>query len=597
MNNKKLSKENIYSIIRAIISAIVLLLFLLVNVFLIIIASTYLSIDFRIYALQLLQLQALVFLIFFVFRRNIYWPILLGLPLLFLFFVIEFYYLETLTLINYTFLVRNIGDFFNIANQEPGLLAVILSFLIVMILAQIVAIKGISRIVNRKIYIIVPVSVFLIITPFFLAERQNNHLFYFAKDIFFRDKVIEDYQKNYQGSIQRSIENKKLFVAKPIPGVRHLENIIFLQLESVNQKLVSERVTPNLLKLARTGFYFNNFYANSTQTIFAQENILCGLLNSFSLNLVQTGQDKDTLCLPYVFESLGYQSVFAKTYDLGFTQTGEFMNNIGFSRVLSEEIMQTGDPVYQWGYREDVFYKRFFEYYQSKKADKNFIYLEVGPTNHWPFALPSDLDPSIVKNLPYPEAQNFTQRISNTTYIQDHYLGLALNEIDNMFPQGNYTLFVFSDHAWPIEEHSYNNFNQKLSYQENFSIPMVIKFGSRTESLATGSKEISTAFSSIDIMPSLLEMLGQGNIKNLTGQSFYPLIATSSEAIIDNPLVLIQPYSDQYINVLDKQYKYQYNSESETLIKFDLSADPMEKNPQIVSQDLEAIMELMNGFY
>lgn len=579
--------KNYKDILRHLFLLIAILCLLVISFLLTLVMGAFLSIDIRLYGIQLLQLFLLAVLVLLYLPVRI-WPGFVFIwPLFFVFLIIEFYYLQTLTLINFGFFIRNINDFFLIAGQTPFwiLTAVIAAFLLFAGIRAIV--KYLRYFKLKRPVLALSIVVFLMISFLMLDKRDNNHLFYFLSDIFFHDKVLNSYQDHYRSLINGSIAAKNSFNPRTALWDQSLNNIVFLQLESVNREMASQNITPNLFALSQEGIYFENFYANSTQTIFAQENILCGLPSSFFLNLVQTGDDKKVLCLPYVLSRLGYRTVFAKTYDLGFTKTGKFMRNIGFDEVLADGLMQENDPRYQWGYREDVFYKRFFDYYDAKKQDRNFIFLEVGPTNHWPFNAPDDIEKSVQSSLPFPKPATFKERISNTTYIQDYYLGAALKGIKEMFPAGDYVLFILSDHAWPYGLHSGNTFNQKLSYQENFEIPLIVKFGTSTKMQA--ARQIKNPYSLVDIMPSILDMYGQSGGSHLIGRSFLPKIENAGAANNDQPVLMIQPYSRQYINVLLGMDKYQYIVEEGGFFKYDLANDPLENNPILISNDAKTV--------
>lgn len=553
----------------------------------------FLNIRHQTYLLQLLEFYVLLYLVFFAFLKTAWqWlGALLSFFAVCLFWIIEFYYLETKTLIDFPFLLRNARDFLIIAGQEPCLVLFI-AVAAASTLGFLFSVKKSVRFLGLKKSAVAAISLIVLAAcGFLLNSRDHNHLLKMGGRILVKDPVISAYQEYYENLVKESAENKASFLGKILFSFdrpAYLDNIIILQLESLNSRIVSTSVTPNFLDIARQGFYFSNFYANSPQTIFGQENILCGLPTSFELNLVQTEADKRTLCLPFVFKSLGYDALFAKTFDLNFTSTGDFMSNIGFGRVMADSLMRPDDPRYDWGWREDVFYQRFFEYVKDRPRSKNFWMLEIGPTNHWPFDIPEDLAPELEKKLPFPDPKNWQEKISNTSFVQDHYLGLAYQKIQEFFPEKNWTLLITSDHAWPLAQHDNNFFNQKMSFQENFSSPLAVVFGPEE---AFAPREVKEPFSLMDIMPSLLELSGIELKHSLPGTSFIP--RSSGQPNLKNVQLLVQPYSERYINILNLPRKLQYNADSRSLYEFNLDADPQEKNPRLASRDPEEIISLL----
>ena len=217
------------------------------------------------------------------------------------------------------------------------------------------------------------------------------------------------------------------------------------------------------------------------------------------------------------------------------------MTNIGFDEVLADRIMQAGDESSIWGYKEDIFYKRAIDYLKDNKQDaKNFIFLEVGPTNHWPFKTPEGLE----KEVPYEKPNNQKERLANTTFLQDKYLKIALEGIDDIFPEKNYTLIVLGDHSWPIEVHEGNEFCGSYAYEENFLSSIVLVSGD--ESIERGTV-VEGHYSQMDIFPSILELLGLEVASNKFSNSFVSELKAGGKKK-EVEALLIQPFSDRLIS-------------------------------------------------
>src|SRR3989339_162968 len=289
-------------------------------------------------------------------------------------------------------------------------------FLVFFSLLNIFGFLAIKNKILEKIHLVVVSFVFfvLIFLQIFCLGGLDSEVIGFAKSVYDQDRIIDYYQN-----------------------------------------------TPNFWKKAQEGIWFKKFYGNSVQTILGQENILCSLPTSFYLNLSDNRDVSNILCLPEFFSNLDYKTFFMKSFDLNFAQTGKLMNDLKFNEVHATDIMKEGDKTYKWGYRDDIFWERAFDYLQENKKEKyNFAYIEVGPTNHWPFSTPEEL-----RDLaPYKNPKNHQERFINTTFLQDMFLQIALDRIDKMFPEKNYTLFILGDHSWPAEIHKGNNFNEKESF-------------------------------------------------------------------------------------------------------------------------------------
>ncbi|NCP17476.1 sulfatase-like hydrolase/transferase [Candidatus Kuenenbacteria bacterium] len=496
--------------------------------------------------------------------------------------------------------------------------SLLIFFLLVMVCVfSLVKIK--NQIKHKSYYLIF--LLFIIISAFFSQPYQNK-LYLFAKSIIWQDEIIKYYQRQRDSWINQSIANRQK-IDQQISGLNkanlpsYLDNIIILHLESVNKHLVSRQHTPNFLDISSQGVFFPNFYGNSVQTILAQENILCSLPSSFNFNLVQTGKSRKVLCLPEILKKIGYRSFFYESDNsINFASTGDFMKDLLFDYIYAgDDFMPPASPLYKWGYREDVYYHEVFKHLQQRKQEKlNFLYIAVSSTNHTPFDIPLEYQ----NMVPYKDPKTFEQRISDTMFLQDKHLLVAWQEIDKMFPQKNYILIILGDHGYPAGIHSAHIFNAVGSSQENFFAPAIIILGRQKE---YQNKIIQTKFSQMDILPSILSLFKLGLPVTQFSQNFFAqhqknaldevgstnrsvavggLIPPASDTFgagfaqeegiktrKNTKTILIQPYSNQYINIIDNHLKYKYDSKNKLFILYDLLQDPDEKNGQIIGQNDE----------
>ncbi|OGF26797.1 hypothetical protein A2331_05580 [Candidatus Falkowbacteria bacterium RIFOXYB2_FULL_34_18] len=455
-------------------------------------------------------------------------------------------------------------------------------FLVFFSLLNIFGFLAIKNKILEKIHLVVVSFVFfvLIFLQIFCLGGLDSEVIGFAKSVYDQDRIIDYYQKKYNQLVNESIQDK-YFVLEQARKLdknklpKFLDNIIVLQIESLNAFLVNEQNTPNFWKKAQEGIWFKKFYGNSVQTILGQENILCSLPTSFYLNLSDNRDVSNILCLPEFFSNLDYKTFFMKSFDLNFAQTGKLMNDLKFNEVHATDIMKEGDKTYKWGYRDDIFWERAFDYLQENKKEKyNFAYIEVGPTNHWPFSTPEEL-----RDLaPYKNPKNHQERFINTTFLQDMFLQIALDRIDKMFPEKNYTLFILGDHSWPAEIHKGNNFNEKESFEENFLTSMAVIVGDEERYKNIG---IENPYSQMDIMPSIFELFGISFEENYLAKSFMGEVGMGKYN--KHKIVLVQPFATKYLNIIDQNFKFQYSVDKERWISFDLNTNPKEDSFNIVS--------------
>jgi hypothetical protein len=531
-----------------------------------------------------------IFLFFIlVFFRRFHFVVnfLVAWVLSFVFLCLEVYFFTTGTKLDFFFLARGWGNITYILGPYVGFLVFLVALSVAISLILCFVVRVVFQKANiKKLTWFHGVFFICFLIIFFVYFSDRNTLFYFTKSAFQIDPVLESYESYYNQEL-KSIESSfalDSYKKKDLP--EYLDNIIFLQIESLNSFLINEENTPNFLELAKEGIYFPGFYGNSVQTITGQANLLCSMPTSFGSNLAKNKNVQNLQCLPNIFNNLGYDTFFLKSYDLDFDNTGEFMQKIGFKEVHSNDLMKDNDPAYPWGYREDVFYQRSFEYLNKNiKNNNNFIYIEIGPTNHWPFNTPKDF----VGEVPYSNPESHKERLINTTFIQDAYLREAWRSINDLFPKKNYTLFLVGDHSWPAEFHEGNVFNQRGAYEENFLSSMVVIFGGQEK---YKNKIINTRYSLMDVYPSLSDLFelnfGFGDFR----KSFIPEINGSTSA--DHQILLIQPYSEKYINVIDKNIKYQYNSEEGVWHIYNLLKD---ETPMLYSDKEEKNLEILKNLF
>lgn len=371
--------------------------------------------------------------------------------------------------------------------------------------------------------------------------------------------------------------------------------IFILHLESLNAEFVSERVTPNLLRLDSDGIRFPNFYSSSVQTNRALESILCGLPPTLGRAVIDAAPvDKIARlpCLPRLLSQLGYRTFYFKDDSLAFARSGEFATAIGFTEVHAEDISAAGDPTTPWGYREDVFIKRIMEYLQRYKDQRVFVYIALNATNHHPFTLITD--DRIRGKLLYPNPVNFEELRANATYAQDVYLGDFIKEWQARYgPQA--TLIVLGDHPWPTPRHN-NIHNEIGGYEENFLTTLTfVPPASQRDRFSIG-RISAYRYGQTDILPTIIELFVPGTQLPVVGTSFV------SELIVDDdsaPLpetLSAQPYNGGVLAFVRYPTKYLFDVGRNIILRYALDLDPDERFPTVQKSPADSLM-LLDAYF
>lgn len=431
------------------------------------------------------------------------------------------------------------------------------------------------------------ISVIFVVSIFFLVFSpkvlRGEMVTFFEKNFLPDNEVEIFYGQKYNQYLSKQYLNPPIIPTEVDASILG-DRIFFVHLESVNSFLISDDITPNLMRISQKGIFFPEFYGSSVQTLRGQESILCGLPPALANTLMdQVGPEKikQLFCLPKILKTLGYKTLFFKDDNLEFSHTGDFMLSIGFDEVHNYDIMQPNDPELGWGFREDIFYQRVLEYLQKNYQDqKVFVYIATSATNHIPFKINDQKYQSLV---PFTQPKNFKEKITNTTFIQDAYLGYFFDLLDKNYLI-NSSFFIFSDHSWPIGIHPNNIFNERGHYEENFLTFLTFIPPKDKTDFYQPSKIVKTRYSQMDILPTIFDILG---IKkdDFLGNSF---ISEISKQPFDfkfkkNLIISVQPYSGGFISVIDFPTKYLFDIYQRQIWSFDLLTDPLENQPKLLS--------------
>ena len=403
---------------------------------------------------------------------------------------------------------------------------------------------------------------------------------------FFSDRRLrDDYISLYAKHIEALKKDTLLTTDRFNPSVLG-DSIFIVKQESLNGLLSDPEITPQLFRAGRDGILIPKMYGNAIQSLRGYSCILCGVPPSvtFALSDVYPADELSKLnCLPQIFRNFGYRALyfFGGSHN---PRIVRFAESIGFEKVLADDIMSPKDIKFDWGYREDIFYLRVREYLKANyEGQKLFVFIDTGATNHSPFEV---LDESLKRNVPFPTPAGFTERLSNTTFVQDAYLGNFYDIFREDYGDRG-TLIAVSDHAWPIPIHKNNIFNERGAYEENFLISLLfVPPASEAETFDIGAR-VPVRFSQMDIQPTILDLLGIAR-PALLGESFAPWLLADPKRARTEPQkakLSIQPYGGGFIAIHRYPQKYLFDILKKDVKVYDLSNDPLETSPTIDATD------------
>lgn len=394
-----------------------------------------------------------------------------------------------------------------------------------------------------------------------------------------RKEILNLYYKNYNLALELNKSSQTKII-----NTTTQDNLFMIHLESINSKIVNSTNTPELINISNNhGIFFPQIQSSSVLTIRSQEVILCGTLPSLGPNLSpQNHITKHLNCLPKILKDAGYHTMFFQSYaNLQFANTKQFLSNIGFNEVHSDDIMKPEDKELVWGYPENIFYKRVFEYLAKQKDKKIFAYIAVSSTNHHPFynEEKTQVYPQFKKSVPFINPTNLVEKLTNTTYIQDAFFGEMIKNHYLPNYSDNSNLLVFGDHSWPIEIHKGNKYNENQAFQENFVSTLSFLPSKQNHDTYNIGHKVTQLYNHIDILNTILDIQNITKTNKIGNSFFQSIIKTPNEESSQICMISVQPFTNKYIVTIKFPFKKIYNTTTNLVSTYNLEKDPNELQP------------------
>ncbi len=367
------------------------------------------------------------------------------------------------------------------------------------------------------------------------------------------------------------------------------ENVFILQLEStnglaldgkavVNGKAYDDDYMPELRRAAKDGVFFPQFFGNTMQTHRAQETILCGIVNNF-VNSFTWSETMRSSCLPAILSKDGYDTYFFQSYwDDNFYDTKNFMHYIGFENYHSEDIMEEGDPWYQWGYDDCTYYDRVFSFLDTQNLSdkKSLVYITVS-SNH------ANFDPKNgYENVwAFPEPQNFIEKYLNSALVQDHCVARFYDRFRRQYADTSH-LFILGDHSHPVGINGSEDFARGFT-TDNYVIPLAyIPPRGRSEEFDIGKEVKELRYSQTDILATIFELLSGQQYRNSFADTLKKhdsvLASLTADQDYEDCHMFVQAFNQVAASSVINDVKYTYVFDDQSLQISNIGDDILERN-------------------
>ncbi|MCP5108423.1 MAG: sulfatase-like hydrolase/transferase, partial [bacterium] len=360
-------------------------------------------------------------------------------------------------------------------------------------------------------------------------------------------------------------------------------DIFILMVESFNAGFIESRspggeeYTPFFNRLIQRGVYVDYFYGNSIQTGKGQVAVLCSIVPSIRSKIFREYPALSLETLPAILKKQGYETIFFQAHkDVEFDNTREFMRRHGFDRIETAFRFLDEDEKKQcegWYMRDRVFYTKFFSYLDERASR--------GPRPPVFALLPTIYNHSRFNNIPvefrylYKKPKDKAQHYANSIRLVDEDLKVFFREFEKREYLKDTVLIITGDHSYPVGGHGIFN-NEAGFYEESFRTPFLMIRPGKLPALPP-ARITRTAYSQLDIAPTILDMLDIAGIKNhFTGVSILRGPRGESSSPPTHPVYLVQPYSGRYLGVVRLPYKYLFHEKTGREYIYDIDRDPGE---------------------
>ena len=271
--------------------------------------------------------------------------------------------------------------------------------------------------------------------------------------------------------------------------------------------------TPNLDKLAKNGVRFTNYFCTAPQcspsrggiqtSLYPHQNGLMGLVDR-GWTLPETNKT-----LPMYLKENGYT-----THLMGFQHEAFDAYTLGYDTISKRR----SEPLYNC----QKMNKNYQEFFKSHQNDDNPFYVCIGVTQvHRPFGVWGDpVDPESVTIPPYLPDNEIVREDLSQFYgaIQgvDNCIGNIINQIEDLNLREN-TLFIYTtDHGEAYPRAKCTLYDPGIKTLLLMSWP-----NSNTIQQNTIYNQM---ISNIDLLPTILDLIGAEVPIKVEGRSFFPLL-------------------------------------------------------------------------
>jgi arylsulfatase A-like enzyme len=362
-------------------------------------------------------------------------------------------------------------------------------------------------------------------------------------------------------------------------------NILLITIDSLRADHLGvygyKRATsPNIDKITNEGVVLTNMYAQRSLTWPSLTSIMTSLYPN-THGVIRNGYmlKNDTISLDVILKDYGYTTAsFLANYG-GILIKGFTTRKISSDFDITEEAIKwlskvTHKKFFLWlhylnphfAYTPIAPYDKMFDPSYEGTINGNYNLLnEIMTKNH-------NLAPEDLKHI----IALYDGEIRQT----DNLIGAILDALDKFGLKENTLVIVTADHGEELYQHHNYFYHHASVYDSCLHIPCIL----RLPGIIKKNIKIDSLLESIDILPTILDMLKAPYPADFQGESFYPLI--QNKRIPKNKPVYSQ-FENKIYTIRNENWKYIYNP---TSYRISALTPPQEKYVQIQKEELYDII-------
>lgn len=412
-------------------------------------------------------------------------------------------------------------------------------------------------------------------------------------------------------------------------------NVILLVIDSLRPDHLGingyhRNTSPNIDKLAEEGTYFPNTYCTLSRSEATMTSMLTGMYpHTHGIRMVWGNKMNPSVStLQEILQSHGYKTAFLKSgsarhdgSEKGWDHFDVLLWKIPIR--IKRELYKILHPNNFIGVAEQKF-SHAIKWIKKNMNNKFFLMVHTNDL-HWPYPVPKPyehmFDPDYkgehdfttmckgkitrgdmifgVKKLPQVEIDHAIAHYDGGIRYVDAQFGLFLDFLKKEKLYDDTLIILLADHGENFGEHNFYFQHGASLYETSLKVPMIFRCPQKIPK----NKKIESRVQSLDIMPTVLDVLGISLLDNIEGVSLMPLIEGKVQQARDfiftesieehfegNKRVYIKGVKGKWRTMIVDDWKIIYipHPENDIFELYNLQQDPKEENNLIDNEKEKA---------